>query len=342
MNKKILLNIILFIFIGGAVAFGIYTYLKNKSGAPKKLIPVIAELKWLHQAQFAGNYVAKEKGFYKNEGLDVFLIPFSFETPVIKAVTEGSVMFGITGADELLLARANGAPLKAIAVIYKINPVVAYSLRKSGITKPQDFIGKTVGIERAADGTEINVGILYSAMMSKLGIDRKKIHEITIGYDPKELLSGKTDVSTGYIINEPHQAVMQGYDVNTILMADYGVNMYADVIFAREDTLREKPEIVEKFLRATLQGWQYAMENNEEAVQDVLKYSAHSTVEHEMHMLQASIPLINVGDTPLGWMEKAKWGRVQSILLDQKILKAPINIDDLYTMGPLKKVYNQQ
>lgn len=323
-----------------ASAAFLWTFLNEKGGTGNvQLTPVVVELKWLHQAQFAGNYVAKEKGFYRNEGLDVSLIPFSYENPVINAVVDGKVMFGITGADELMLARAKGAPLKAFAVIYKINPVCAYSLKKRNITKPQDFIGKTVGIERASDGTEINVGILYSAMMSKLGIDRNKIHETTIGYDPTELLSGKTDVSTGYIINEPKQAMERGYDVNTILMADYGVNMYADVFFARENTLREKPEIVKKFLHATLMGWQYAIENNDEAVQDTLKYAASNTFGHQSYMLKASIPLINVGDTPIGWMEKTKWEQVQNILLEQKILGQPINIEDIYTMDPLEKIY---
>lgn len=338
MNKKLIISALFIVLVGGA-AF--YFFAKNKDVIPKELTPVSVELKWLHQAQFAGNYVAKEKGFYKDAGLDVSLAPFSFENPVLNAVADGKVMFGITGADELILARAKGLPLKAFAVIYKINPVAAYSLKASGITKPQDFIGKTIGIERAADGTEINVGILYSAMMSKLGIDRTKVHEVTIGYDPTELLAGKTDVSTGYIINEPHQAVMKGREVNTILMADYGVNMYADVLFAREDTLREKPDVVEKFLGATLKGWQYAIENNKEAVTYVLKYSAGSTSEHELYMLESSIPLIHVGDTPLGWMEEGKWEQVQNILLSQNILKSAINIADVYTMEPLKGIYKQ-
>ncbi|TSC51961.1 MAG: NMT1/THI5 like domain-containing protein [Parcubacteria group bacterium LiPW_41] len=336
MNKKIIFLLLFFII---ALSF-VFFFFNRKEKEDTELIPVSLELKWLHQSQFAGNYTAKERGFYADEGLNVTLIPFSFENPVIKSVTEGSAMFGITGADELLIARTQGAPLKALAVIYKINPVCAYTLKKSGITKPQDFIGKTIGIERASDGTEVNIGILYSAMMSKLGIDRSKIKEITIGYDPSELLSGKTDVSTGYIINEPHRAVMQGHEINTILMADYGVNMYADVLFASESTINQKPELVEKMLRATLKGWQYAIENNDEAISDVLKYSKNAA-SHEIYMLKSSIPLINTGDTPLGWMEKTKWEQVQNILFEQKILNTIINIEDIYTIEPLKKIYNR-
>ncbi len=340
MNKTIKILLILALIL---VSAGSLWTLKNKVSSDEKYSGSIQEfnlkLKWLHQAQFAGNYVAVEKGYYKEEGLKINIFPFSFDDPTIKSVSEGRDIFGITGADELVLARANGVPIKAIAVIYKINPVAAYSLPNSGITKPQDFIGKTVGIERAGDGTEINIGILYHAMLEKLDIDNSKINEVTIGYDAKELLSGKTDVSTGYIINEPNEVREKIGSVNTILMADYGVNMYADVLFATEDTIKNKPDIVERFLRATLKGWQYAIEHEDEAVNMTLKYSKDSNKKHQAYMLKASVPLIHTGNSKLGWMEGKQWEQLHKILLDQKILTKPIDIDKAYTMQFLEKIY---
>jgi hypothetical protein len=193
--------------------------------------------------------------------------------------------------------------------------VCAYSLKESGITTPQDFIGKTVGLE-----TAVNVDILYKIMMNKLGIDRSLVNEVTIGYDATELLEGTTDVSTGYIINEPNQAIEAGKEINTILMADYGVNMYADVIVATEDTIENRPELVEKFLRATLKGWQYALENADEAVDATLKYATDSSRSHQTYMLKSSVPLIHTGHTPIGWMEKSDWEQVQNILFEQGII----------------------
>ncbi|MFH1408820.1 MAG: ABC transporter substrate-binding protein [Nanoarchaeota archaeon] len=306
----------------------------------QELEDITLKLKWVHQAQFAGNYIAKEKGFYEEEGLHVAIDPFTFETPTIPAVVEGKAMFGITGADELIIARSKGVPIKAIAVIYKVNPVCAYALAESGITSPSDFVGKTVGIERASDGTDINIGILYMAMMNKLGIDREQINEITIGYDATELLNGETDVSTGYIINEPHMAIEAGHEVNTILMADYGVNMYADVLVATDDTINNHPELVTKFLRATLKGWQYAIENEEEAVDIILTYAPDRTRSHELYMLQRSIPLIHTGDSQLGIMDLQKWNDVQDILLAQGVLENPISIDEAYTTKFLDEVYS--
>lgn len=332
--KNMLRLFVLVLIVGGVyLQYGKAKLAPTDSGPIEE---VNLKLKWLHQAQFAGNYMAVEKGFYADEGLKVNMFPFSFDDPTITSVAEGRDLFGITGADEVVLARANGTPIRAIAVIYKINPVAAYALKSSGITKPQDFVGKKVGLEKG-----INIEYLYAAMMGKLGIDRKKIKEVAIGYDAKELLAGQTDVSTGYIINEPQQVIEAGREVNTILMADYGVNMYADVLFATEETIKNKPELVERFLRASLKGWQYAIEHEEESVEATLKYAPKSTKVHEAYMLKASIPLIHTGTSPLGMMEAKQWEQVQQILLEQKILDKPIKIEEAYTTKFLDQIYKK-
>jgi NitT/TauT family transport system substrate-binding protein len=318
---------LLFIFWLISIFFG------GNNVGNSQLEKINLKLKWIHQAQFAGNYVAIEKGFYRAAGLDVNVEPFSFEDKTIDAVLSGKADFGITGADELIIARAKGLPIKAIAVVYKTNPVCAYSFKKNNILRPEDLIGKKIGIEKG-----INVEYLYAAMMARMGIDRSKVVEVAIGYDAKELLSGEVDVSTGYIINEPNLVVESGIEVNTILMSDYGADMYADVIFTTEDMIKLRPTIVLNFLRATLDGWQYAIEHEEEAVDITLKYSKDSKI-HESNMLHASIPLIHTGDSALGWMEANQWERAQKILLDQKILDKPIQINDAYSMDFLRKIY---
>lgn len=292
----------------------------------KTLTPVSVGLKWLDQAQFAGNYVAKEKGFYEANGLGVTFTPFSYESTAIDKVVNGDSMFGITGADELIIARSKGLPIKAIAVIYKINPVCMFSLKESGITKPQDFIGKTVGLERG-----INTEFLYGAMMSKLGIDRRTIMEIGIGYDASELAEGKVDVSNGYIINEPQLLIERGRELNIMMVANYGVNMYADVVFATEDTLNNYPEITKSFLTATLDGWRYAIENQEESVDIIMKYAKDTTREHQKNMLISSIPLIQTGKSPLGAMEKSEWEQAEKILWEQKIIDKRVNVEEVFT-----------
>ena len=333
MKKKFLVAAL--ILVVSTVAFFVIGLDGQVKRISKSLENVTVKLKWTHQAQFAGNYLAAEKGFYAEEGIVADFVPYSEENKTIDAVISGKATFGITGADELLLAREKGMPLKAVAVIYKINPVCAYSLKQSGIIEPSDFIGKTVGLEKG-----INVEYLYSAMMNKLKIDRSAIKEVAIGFTASELLEGKTDVSTGYVINEPQQVIEFGQDVNIIMMSDYGVNMYADVLFATENTITNNPNLVEGFARATLKGWEYAIKNMEEATDVTLKYATASTKQHELNMLKASVSLINDGESPIGWMERNKWNQVSNILLEQKILPRAINVSDAYTMEFLNKIYN--
>lgn len=333
MKKIFLLAIVLILIICSTIWYFYFREVKVEK-YDGKMEDITLKLKWLHQAQFAGNYVAVEKGFYENQGLKVNLSPYSYESSPIDSVIKGESEFGIAGADEILIARGNDMPVKAIAVIYKTNPVVAYSLKKDEITKPKDFVGKTVGIEK---GT--NVEYIYSAMMKKLKIDRTLIKEVAIGYDAKELLDGRVDIATGYIINEPNLAREAGQEVNTILMADYGINMYADVIFAKEDLIKTNPDLVGRFLSATLDGWQYAIENEKETVGIILKYATNSNVIHEESMLRDSIPLINDGKSKLGWMELGQWEQAHNILLSEKILSKPVNIKDAFDIQFLVDYY---
>src|SRR3989339_521339 len=120
----------------------------------------------------------------------------------------------------------------------------------------------------------------------------------------------------------------------------YGVNMYADVLFTTEDIINKKPDLVEKFVRATLDGWQFAIENQEETIDMILKYAVNSSREHQKYMLETSIPLIYTGDSPLGWMDAKQWEGVQRTLFDQEILKKPIRPENAYTMEFLNKIYN--
>lgn len=249
-QKMIAIGVVVLIVVSAVYA---YFFWRKTDMATAPLTKVGMEMKWLPQSQFAGTYVALEKGYYKAEGLNLSIMPFALDKQPIDSVVNGDVQFAVIGADAVLAAREAGIPVKAIAVIYKTNPVVAYSLTSSGIKTPYDFVGKTIGLKP-------DIQVLYNAMMNKLGIDRAKTKEVEVGYDASELLSGKVDVSTGYIFNEPQQARDAGKDVEIIPVSNYGVNMYADVLIAREDYILNNRDTVQKFVNATLKGWNYAIQ----------------------------------------------------------------------------------
>ena len=132
-------------------------------------------LKWFHQAQFAGFYVAKEKGYYQSAGLDIDIQPGGPDFPAIQMVSGGNEQFGVTGADQILLARSKGVPVVALAVIFRRNPFVLFSLAKSGIKAPADFVGKNVGVKIGG-----NEELIYQAVLAKAGVDRTKLTETPV------------------------------------------------------------------------------------------------------------------------------------------------------------------
>lgn len=319
MKITIAISILAIIILGAILLF---TNQEEQTGLDK----VNVRLKWLHQAQFAGFYTAEQKGFYEKNGIDVTLNPGGVDFPAVQMVSGGGEQFGVTGADQILLAREKGVPVVALAVIYRKNPFVLFSLKDSGITEPKDFIGKNVGVKLGG-----NAELIYRAMMKGAAVDTSQIIEIPVKYDISPLLSGQIDVWPGYVINEPITAQEKGYDVNIIWPSDYGVNLYADTLFTTEDMVKNNPDLVKRFVIATLQGWNYAYKNPEEAVTYTLIYSDQVNKEHEIKMMQASLELLKPDEKPIGYMDRKVWEDMQTLLLENGFMKNPVNIDEVYT-----------
>src|ERR1700726_1740437 len=180
--------------------------------------PVTVRLKWFHQAQFAGFYVAKEKGYYKSAGLNVDIQPGGPDFPAIQMVTGGNEQFGVTGAAQALIARSKGVPVVGLPVIFRRNPFVLFSLAKSGIKTPADYVGKNVGVKIGG-----NEELIYRAVLAKAGVDKAKLNEIPGKFDITPLLAGAVDVWPGYLINEVLAAREKGFDVNVVSPPDYGI-----------------------------------------------------------------------------------------------------------------------
>lgn len=295
----------------------------SNSSNSKDLQNTKIKLKWFHQAQFAGNYVALEKGYYADEGINASLYQYEMGENYIEKVAEGVYDFGITGADELIIARSKGVNVKAIAVIYKTSPVCAYTIDKSILT-PNDFVEKTVGIEKG-----INVEYLYYIMMERLRVDRSKINEVGIGFDSSEIPNGLVDVATGYSINEPNVLKEKGHNVTVFLMADYGADTYADVLFTSGSMIENNPEIVQSFVTATLKGWAFVLNNPKESVDYVMKY-ANSSNKHQELMIKESVPFIFYDELPLGMMTYEEWDSLGELLYSINRTDYRVNVEELY------------
>ncbi|CAM4299569.1 ABC-type nitrate/sulfonate/bicarbonate transport system substrate-binding protein [Paenibacillus endophyticus] len=296
------------------------------NGETGELKKVVLRLKWIHQAQFAGFYTAVEKGFYKEAGLDVEIRPGGADFPSVQMIASGTEQFGVTGADQVLMAREKGVPVKALSTIYRKTPFVLFSLKESGITKMEELVGQKIGVKLGG-----NEELTYRAMVKNAGIDGSKVEEMPAKYDLSPLLSGQVKAWPGYVINEVLAVQEQGHEVNIIEPGDYDINFYADTLFTTEAIIKRDPEMVKSFVQASMKGWSYAIENPDEAAEFGLKYGDKLTLDHEVSMMNASIPLLEPENLPLGKMQTDAWDVLQKNLIDLGFLKKEQNLDDVFT-----------
>ena len=331
MNRKVWIGIVLVAIIAAILALVLVQQGTQQKAAGTQR-PISIRLKWLNQAQFAGFYYAKESGFYRDMGLDVTLRPGGIDYPAIQMVSSGSDDFGVTAADQILLARDKGIPVVAIACIFRKSPFVLFSLKESGITKVEGFRGKKVGLKLGG-----NEELTYRAMMKKAGLLSSDVQEIPVKFDISLLLAKSIDVWPGYSINEPITAEEKGFPVNLIWPDAYGIHLYADVLFTTEEMLRTQPTIVKSVVEATVNGWQEAFANRELAVTYTLKQSNQLNKEHERRMLDASYSLVLPDDKPIGWMDMSVWEEMYQLLKKNEFLKTDVDLSKAFRVDFLPK-----
>ena len=295
---------------------------------------VTVQLKWIHQAQFAGLYIADKKGFYAEENINVTLIPGGPEITeeIIPDLVKGDSDFAITSGDRLLQARSEGKPVIAIAAIFQKNPYVYLSLKESGIQRPQDLAGKKIMV--APDGE-----LLHTALLGRLGIDSNDVELIPYTRDVVPLTIGQIDAHMVYRTGTGLAFDETEYEFNVIWVDDYGIRGYADTIVVTEQLVQQNPELVERFLRATLKGWRSTIENPDEAVDMTLQYDATLSRDRQARMMVVQTPIIHTGQCNIGWMEENIWQGLYDILLDGGAITRPINVAEVYTMEFLSRIH---
>jgi len=294
---------------------------------------VSVQLKWVHQAQFAGFYVAQERGYYADENIEVSFIEGGPGIEPVEQVVIGQADFGVGAPEAILMRGSQGEPLVAIATIYRRNPLAFVALADSGIGRPADFLGRIAAIA-SSDGE-----LQFAAMMRRLGLDINQVRIVPYSYDYSPFCSGEVDITIGSATGGLIRLRQQGYQVNLIWPSDYGVHLYADTLMTTDQLIAENPDLVTRFLRATLRGWREAIEDPETAATITLKYAKEADAELQTQMMEASLPLIHTGKDHIGWMRAEVWQGMHDILLEQGILEGTLDVGDVYTMEFLESIY---
>lgn len=293
---------------------------------------VAVQLKWLHQSQFTGFYAADQFGYYEEEGINITFIEGGPTVDTRATVLNGEAQFGVAGADELIIDRASNMSVRAIATIYRKSPVVFVAAADSGITQPEDIAGKKVL-------TGLNAFPTLHAMMARAGISRDAYVVETGPFDVELFESGEFPVWGVYSTGSIRILQEAGHELNIIYPDDYGAHFYNDTIFGTDDFIAANSDLTLRFLRATLRGWRWAIENPDEAGALALEYNPELDVEIQIDQMKASVPLIHTGEDHIGWMQTEIWEDMYEILMEQGLLDEEFDIKEVYTMEFLERVY---
>jgi signal transduction histidine kinase len=223
------------------------------------------QLLWKHQFEFAGFYVAKEKGFYKDVGLDVDIKEFDFGVNIINDVMRNKSDIGI-GRSSLVLNRLNGKDIVLLKALYQSTPYVLISKKRKDLNSIKDFKYKKIMLSDDLN----SLAAIYS-MMKVNNIKNTDYIEVAHSFDINDLIKDKVDLVTTYLSNEPYHLKEKGIPYTIFDPKDYGFDLYADILFTSKAYLEQNPKKIKKFIKATLKGWKYAFANIEETSDLILK-----------------------------------------------------------------------
>ncbi len=230
---------------------------------------ITLQLNWLNQFQFAGYYMAKEKGFYKDVNLDVQIKESNFNTDVIKEIESKNADFAV-GRSSLIIEKINGKDIVALCAIYQESPLILLVKKDSNITSVKDLRNKKIMITPDA---RYSAPVLAMLSANELTINDFRIQKHS--FDINDLINRKTDAMASYISNEPILLNEKGIEYTIFNPKDFGFDLYSDILFSSSEYIKNNPKITKDFYEASLKGWKYAFENLAETAEII--YSKYNT-----------------------------------------------------------------
>ena len=265
---------------------------------------VTLQLNWTHGIAFAGFYVAQTKGYYEEENLTVTFQEGGFPIDVdpAQSLVSGAADFATLALAQHQSSVNSDHQTRAVMTVFQIPPLVLFALSDSGIRNPQDMIGRRVAIKTPIWRERIH------SVLANAGIHPAEIIEVQVEPNDMDMLyRGEVDVWTGAVQDEPVQARLDGYEVNQMFLADYGVGVYEELLVVGQDTLGRNPDLVGRFVRASRRGWQYAVEHPDDAAEIITQWQPDPGLEFHQIGMRALVPLINTGHVPIGWIDAQRW-----------------------------------
>lgn len=296
------------------------------------MINVSFALNWISNVEFAGIWVAQQKGWWRQAGLNVTARAYDFSNDPDVLVGAGKYTFGFQDGASVIIARAQGVPIKAVYASAQQSPFAFITMPTSGIKTVHDFKGKRIGYQA-------HQKYVLEAMLNHEGLTLKDIQPVVVQFDPVVLLAGKVDAYLAYLTNEPIElSLTKGLKVNEIPASRYGYNFYSDVLFATDSTLKGNPGLARKVVGVMDRGWRYALAHPAEAARIVVPaLDKQDTVAQQTGEMKAFIPLSSGSDASVGSMGAAKWQAGIDLLYKYKQISRKVSVSDVFTTAFLPK-----
>ena len=290
------------------------------------------QLGWITGGNQTGEVVAKRLGYYDQEGIDFSIQPGGPNIDGVAIVAAGRFEVGqVSSSPSNMLAVSQDLPIKVFAVGLQQHPYTFFSLKKNPIRTPQDMVGKKIGIQSTGM-------VLLRALLAKNKINEKDVNIIPIGNDLTPVLTGQVDAATGWQTNTSALKPL-GPDRVDLRLWDTGVRLYALPYYATTQTLSTKPEVLQRYLRATTRGWAYANKNRDAAIDLLIKEYPNLVREDERLAIDVQLGYaFNAQTQANGWgtMDRAVWQDqiTQYAELGQFTKRVP-KVDEVMTMDIL-------
>ncbi|HUE98659.1 MAG TPA: ABC transporter substrate-binding protein [Anaerolineales bacterium] len=317
---------LILIMLGMALALSACSSSRSANDADG-LTRVNLPMGYIPNIQFAPMYVAIQKGYFREAGIEVEL-DYKFETDGVALVGAGDLPFAVVSGEQVLLARAQGLPVVYVAAWYQQYPVSVVAKSELGILIPQDLKGRKIGLPGLFGANYVGLrALLFEAEMSENDVSLD-----SIGFNQVELLAaGRQDVVVGYAANEPIQLRAQGIPVTEIRVADY-VQLASNGILASEKVIAENPELVRAFVGAFLKGLADAIADPAEAFELSESYIpnfADLDADVQKQVLETSIEQWKA--ERLGYSDPQAWENMQEVLLGMGLITENMDLDKAFT-----------
>ena len=289
----------------------------------QELKKVTLQLSWFNQFQFAGYYMAKEKGFFEELGLDVEIKPFEFGIDIPKNVNDGKIDFAV-GRETLILERVKNPNIVALYALFQSTPLILVSTKESGINTINDFSNKKI-MTTIDDASEVSLKAMITS--NKVKLDNLTFLKHTHNID--DLINKNTDVISAYISKSPYTLQKKGIEYNIFDPKKYGFDMYSDLLYTNQNFIDNDLNTVLAFKKASLKGWEYAYSNIEESVDVILKkYNSEKLEKDELLYEGNELKKLSYFKTAnLGEIKKDKLQRIYDLYNVMGLIPNSINID---------------